>query len=72
MSPSLVLSFRKHLVQLDKASLQDIDLCDTVPVIDLMELEHSAAVQKHDLYRLFFRADKPVFPHSGPLVLLLQ
>ena len=39
-----------------------------VKVGDFVELKNTITVQEHDLHRLIFRVDDPVFPHPGPLV----
>ena len=36
--PSPFQSFRKYFAQFNKAAIQNIDLCHTLPIIDLMEL----------------------------------
>lgn len=60
--------FRKDLFKVDKAALQDVDLCHIFTPVELPKLEHTAVIPQHDLYRLLTWANDPIFPDPSFLI----
>ncbi len=65
---ALLHLFRKHLAQLNKTAVKDIDLCYVFPPIVFMDFEEAAAVLQKNLYRFIFRIYNPIFPYPCLLV----
>lgn len=59
--------FRKHFVQLNKASVKHVDLSHIFTPIVLPEFQ-CAAIQCEHLDRFIVRVCNPVFPNPSPLV----
>lgn len=61
------LYLSEHFAQFNETAIQDVDLCHTCSIIDLMGEQQSIRQSEH-LDRLAIRVYDPIFPDPGPPV----